>query len=448
MGLSTRRAEGQYSFQYVEIAILENFSLLFDEYLLALQQSNNPLIHEDGKIMLRKFTGRLSKVHRDIWLFIIAAAIIGFGGQIVESTFNNFLSETYKISGLKRSVLELPRELPGFFVVFVSALLCFLPGRRLAAFAMILQAAGLVLLAFCGSSFSLMLAWLFVMSLGQHLFISLQSSIGMELAREGQEGRRLGQFSSVRNIASLAGCFLVYVGFKYLHFTFTMSFIIAAATLLIASGCFMAMTPISAHKKTVHLKLYKEYRLFYWLSVLFGTRKQIFITFAPWVLVTVFDKPTYTIAWLYILGGAAGIVFQPFLGWMIDRMGERFVLVSEASILVFVCIGYGFAKSVFPSGNTAYVIAAVCFVIDMLMISAGMARATYLKKIAIHPAHIAPTLTMGVSIDHVFSIGIAFACGFVWNIFGFQYVFLIGALIAIVNIFSALRIRVPGKILK
>ena len=397
--------------------------------------------------MLRRISKRISCVHRDIWLFIIAVAIIGFAGQIIESTFNNFLSETYKISGLKRSVLELPRELPGFCVVFVSALLCFLPGRRLAAFAMILQSLGLVLLAFCGSEFSVMLAWLFIMSLGQHLFISLQNSIGMELAHEGQEGRRLGQFSSVRNITSLAGCFLVYVGFKYLHFTFALSFIIAAVTTLVAAICFMAMTPIRAHKETLHLKLHREYRLFYWLSVLYGTRKQIFITFAPWVLVTIFDKPTYVIAWLFIVGGVAGIIFQPFLGWLIDRMGERFVLVSEASILVFVCIGYGFSRSLFPNGNTAYVIASVCFVIDMLLISASMARATYLKKIAIHPSHIAPTLTMGVSIDHAFSIGIAFGCGFVWNMFGFQYVFLVGALIAIVNIFSALRIRIPEKVL-
>ena len=48
----------------------------------------------------------------------------------------------------------------------------------------------------------------------------------------------------------------------------------------------------------------------------------------------------------------------------------------------------------------------------------------------------------------LFSIGIAFACGFVWNIFGFQYVFLIGAFIAVASIFSALHVRVPEKVLK
>ncbi len=387
----------------------------------------------------------MSGVRRDIWLFIAAVAIVGFTGQIIESTFNNFLNETYSIGGLKRSVLEFPRELPGFAVAFVSALLCFLPGRRLAAFAMLLQSAGLVMLAFFASSFSIMLVWLFTMSLGMHLFIALQNSIGMELAEEGQEGRRLGQFSSVRNFTAIAGSFLIYIGFKYLHFTFSLSFMICAAVLLVAALCFMDMTPMPTHKAELHLKLHKEYRLFYWLSVLYGTRKQIFITFAPWVLVTIYGKPTQVIAYLFTIGGIAGIVFQPVLGWMIDRLGERFVLASEAALLVFVCLGYGFAKELFRSAEVAYAAAAVCFIVDMLLISASMARATYLKKIAKDPTHVAPTLTMGVTIDHAFSISLAVASGFVWQKLGYQYVFIIGMLIAVTNFFSVFWIRIPKK---
>ncbi|HBC86164.1 MAG TPA: MFS transporter [Lentisphaeria bacterium] len=388
---------------------------------------------------------RFSNVHRDIWLFLSAIAIIGFSGQMIESVFNNFLSETYQLKPLERSILELPRELPGFAVAFVSALLFFLPGRRLAAFAMLLQAIGLVLLAFCASSFSIMLIWLFIMSLGMHLFISLHNSIGMELAREGHEGRRLGQISSIRNFAAIAGSLLVYVGFKYLGLSFAASFIICAAVLLVAAVCFMSMTPMPAHKAHLHLKLHKEYKLFYWLSVLYGTRKQIFITFAPWVLVTVYGKPTEVIAYFFTIGGIAGIFIQPLLGWMIDHMGERFVLSFEGVSLVFICLGYGFAKSIFPEGNTAYYIAATCFVLDMILISASMARATYLKKIAVHPSHVAPTLTMGVTIDHAFSILISIACGVIWYKLGFQYVFLVGMLIAITYFFSVMAIRIPGK---
>ena len=139
-----------------------------------------------------------------------------------------------------------------------------------------------------------------------------------------------------------------------------------------------------------------------------------------------------------------GIVFQPLLGKAIDKIGERFILVSEAFVLIFVCMGYGFAGKIF-SLKTAFLIAATCYVLDQLLMSVGMARATYLKKIAINPAHVTSTLQMATSLDHVFSILGAVFCGFLWKAFGYQYVFLFAAFIAVVNMFSAIQIRIPEK---
>jgi Co/Zn/Cd efflux system component len=48
---------------------------------------------------------------------------------------------------------------------------------------------------------------------------------------------------------------------------------------------------------------------------------------------------------------------------------------------------------------------------------------------------------MGVSIDHIFSIGVAVSGGFIWLKWGYQYVFLMGAIIAVVNFFSALQVK-------
>jgi hypothetical protein len=48
---------------------------------------------------------------------------------------------------------------------------------------------------------------------------------------------------------------------------------------------------------------------------------------------------------------------------------------------------------------------------------------------------------MGVTIDHFFSIAIALASGVIWQKLGYQYVFLCGACIAIINFFSAMKIR-------
>jgi len=56
-------------------------------------------------------------------------------------------------------------------------------------------------------------------------------------------------------------------------------------------------------------------------------------------------------------------------------------------------------------------------------------------------------LTAAVTIDHIFSISAALLGGVVWNVFGFQYVFLLGAVIAVINFFTALRVRTPQKVL-
>lgn len=387
-------------------------------------------------------TSRVHRIPRELKLFIAAILAMGIALSIVDATFNNFINERFSLSGFQRSFLEFPRELPGVLVVFVSALLWFLCSRRLGALAMLLGAVGSALIGFASPTYGIMILWLFIYSLGQHIFLPLASSIGMELAHEGQAGRRLGQLNAIRNLAAILGSFLVFIGFKYLAFSFPVSFALATIAFLIAAGLLFAMQPVPTHVPALHLKLHREYGLYYLLSILYGSRKQLFITFAPWVLVTIFHQPTQTIATLLTLGGLIGILFQPLLGRAIDHLGERFVLCGEAVLLIFVCFGYGFGKVFLPE-HTAFLIACGCFLLDQLLMSVNMARATYIKKIALEPAHVQTALTASVSIDHVFSILVALLGGFIWNTWGFQYVFLMGAFIALLNLLAALRVRVP-----
>ena len=327
-------------------------------------------------------------------------------------------------------------------MVFVSALLWFLCSRRLGVVALGLGAAGALLIGFGSTTYPIMVLCLFVYSMGQHVYFPLASSIGMDLAREGQAGQRLGQLNAVRNLAVIAGSFLVYLGFKFLAFSYQHVFALSALGLVAAGALMFAMRPDQAQKPATYLTMRREYGLYYTLAVLFGSRKQIFITFAPWVLVTVFKQPTQTLATLYTIGGIIGILFQPLLGWAIDRLGERPVLMAEAGLLVFVCFGYGFAKFLLPE-TAAFVVVCACFLLDQMVMSVNMARATYMKKIALRPADVQPALTLSVTIDHVFSIGIALVGGWIWSAFGFQYVFLLGVFIALANLAAAWLVRVP-----
>jgi predicted MFS family arabinose efflux permease len=387
--------------------------------------------------------GRVRRLPPDFLLFAGAATLCAFAQSAVNAVFNNFVHDTYGIGDLQRGVLEVPRELPGFLVVFVSALLYLMSPRRLAALANLFTAVGIAGIALFSARYGVMLAWLFLFSIGQHLFIPLTSGITLELAPEGKAGRRLGQLTGAMNLAGIAGSLLVLVGFRALGFGFSTAFLVAAATFLVAAVLLrkMRVQPVPAEKTRFVLR--REYRLFYWLNVLYGTRKQIFLTFSPWVLVTIFKQPTEMVAGLFFVNGVIGIFFNPLLGRAIDRWGERFVLMAEAAVLVFVCFGYGFSRRLF-SAEVAVFVACACFVLDQMLMSVGIARATYLKKIAVQPGDVSQTLMMGVTIDHGFSILIALLGGILWTRFGYEYVFLLGSLIACVNFYSASRVTVSS----
>ncbi len=395
--------------------------------------------------IINDFKVFFKNIQRDMLLFIVTLSTVGLGDSVFNAVFNNFLDATYDMNSFWRTFLEIPRESGGLLVIIVSAALFFIRSRRMAMIAIQCGAIGLIMIALFSKTFYFMFIWLFMFSLGQHLFMPLNTAIGMELAKEGKTGTMLGRLNAIRNLATIAGSFLVYVGFKYLSFDFKISFLIASMFYLIGAFTLFCMHPGYAHPAKTHLKLYKEYRMYYWLAILFGTRKQIFLTFAPWVLVTVFKQPTSMLAQLLTIAGVGGVVFQPLLGKAVDKLGERTVLAFEAFLLIFVCIGYGYSSQWF-SKEIALVIAAVCFVADQLLMSVNMARSTYLKKIAISKDHIAPTLTMAVSIDHIFSISIALIGGLVWTKFGYQAVFLFGAVIALVNLVSATKLKVPRVI--
>lgn len=385
---------------------------------------------------------RLSSASRELKLFATASFVMGVAYSLFDSIFNNFLNDRFSLGGFQRSFLEFPRELPGMLVVFISALLWFLCSRRIGVVAMLFGAVGALLIGFTSSTFAILVVCLFIYSLGQHLFMPAAATIGMELAREGKTGERLGQLNAIRNLAAIVGSFIVFLGFKFLGFTYQHTYVLAAIGFVAAAILMFSMSPEKTQTPKTFLKLHKEYKLYYILSILYGTRKQLFITFAPWVIVTIFKQPTQTLATLITLGGLIGILFQPFLGWSIDKKGERFVLAIEAVLLAVVCLGYGFVRSIFPE-SIAFFLVCIFYLLDQMLMSVNMARAMYMKKIALRPEDIQPALTASVTLDHIFSITIALLGGVIWSVFGFQYVFLLGVGIAILNFIAAMQIRLP-----
>ena len=101
--------------------------------------------------------------------------------------------------------------------------------------ALLFSAAGALLIGYLSPAYGIMVIWLFIYSAGQHVFMPIASTIGMELAQAGKEGRRLGRLNAIRNFAAIFGSALVFVGFKYLGMSFRVTFTLAAIGFVIAS---------------------------------------------------------------------------------------------------------------------------------------------------------------------------------------------------------------------
>jgi len=74
-----------------------------------------------------------------------------------------------------------------------------------------------------------------------------------------------------------------------------------------------------------------------------------------------------------------------------------------------------------------------------------MARSTYVKKIALDPTDVRPTLSAGVSFDHIVAMTIPILGGLLWKSMGYKYVFMAAALIGVLNLILSLQIRIPGR---
>lgn len=388
---------------------------------------------------------------RDFVLFLLASAAIGITQSIDTSFFNNFLNDNYQLTISQRTFLEIPREFPGFAVVFVTGLLFAFGDVRTAAVANLLGGIGALGMAFWSPEYLPMIGWLTVYSMGQHLFMPMSNSIGMNLASDGQMGRRLGQINAVNTAVFLATSLATAFLFKFIKIDYHLAFSLSAGAFFLSAILILMMKSHTGKRIGKRFVLRKEYKVFYGLSILFGARKQIFITFGPWVLIKVFGQGVATFAILSFIIAGLGIVFKPFIGYLIDSVGERFVLAGEAVSLIFVCLGYAFTQGLLETiglGKIALYVICALFVLDQMLASVSMARATYVKKIALNTEDVSPTLSMGISIDHIVSMFIPFLGGFVWNVLGYEYVFVVGAGIATLNLLLTTRMKAFSPITK
>jgi hypothetical protein len=382
---------------------------------------------------------------RQFLYFATAICIMAFANGMAEPIFNNYVIDVFHLSAKVRGALEFPRELPGFLVAVFAGALFFLTEVRMATFAALLTTLGLCMLCFQQGGYALMVVSMIIWSAGQHLLMPLQDTIGLTLAGGKNAGSMLGRIGGLTTAASIVASAVLWIASGYLHLNYPSLFAIAVVGGCLATVAFLRMKPLGTPRHSRPKLVFKRrYSLYYLLCVLFGARKQVFLTFGPLVLITLFHQPVATFAKLRIIAAVGGILFRPALGWMIDHLGERFVLMADSAIITIAYLGYGLAPMYLGKTTTGLYLVYACYILDMLFFAMEMARSVYMNKIAEKREDVAPSLTLGVSLNHAVSMSIPALGGIVWAVFGYQWVFIGAAVIAVITVFASSLIRVPS----
>ena len=378
---------------------------------------------------------------RDFNLFLLAGLFAGIGAGINASIFNNYLCDIFKLSEGIRGFLEVPREAPGLFIMFILAALSFFGDIRIAMFGMAAAGLGMLGLGLLSPTFALMIIWLMLYSLGTHMVLPVIPSIGMSLSNQESFGTRLGTVSAFGLVGSIAAYVFIFLGFNFIHMTYEVAFVTGTIFYVFAAFTIGLMKKSGPKVRKVKFVFRKRYSLYYVLAVISGARNQIFMTFAPWVLIKVFDVRPQLFAILGIVVALVSIGTRKLIGKWIDCRGERFVLTVEAILLFAICLGYAFSARLFPT-SVAVVIIAGCYVIDNSMSAVEMARSTYVRKIAVDLADVTPTLSTGVSLQHIASMVVPVFGGLLWAAVGYPAVFIAAAVIALLNLILSRKIKI------
>lgn len=387
---------------------------------------------------------RWRAISGDFRRMLLATLFFGAVAGIFTSTLNNYLADVHAFDAGHRGWLELPRELPGFLIFFVMGLLLVrLRESRIAVLAMVLTAAGALGLGFLSSGMVLLVLVIVIWSLGDHIIFAVEGPLGLKLAKKGGEGRRLGQLGGARNLGTILGVSVVWLLAKLVGDRYDLFYLLGAVFAALAGFFYWRLQLGREDPPSRRLVYRREYRIFYAISALFGIRKQIFLVFGTWVLVSLHAVPVATIALLYFIAATLGVIMRPLLGDVIDWLGERTVLAADELLLLAVCLVYAFASDVLPQPWDLRVLYGA-YVLDHVLFALRVARTTYLKKIAVDPADITPTVSLGITIDHAVAMSLPVLSGWIWERHGHQYVFLLAGAIALAGFFICLRIRVPA----
>jgi len=383
-------------------------------------------------------TSSAARERRRRALLLLGGAVffvsLGFG--FFESSFNNFAVNVLNLSPENLGVMEAFRETPGFLNAFVSAATLHLREPVVAGFCLLLMGCGFIALSRIATTFGL-ISWSVTWSLGFHTWGPVSSTMALGASEPGQEGKTLGWLNSVGAIAGLVGVGGVFLLSERL--ALRSFFAMAGAVVLVSAFC-ASRVPHLRHAVQAgpRVVIRRRYWLYYLLCFLDGWRRQMWYTFALFLLVREYDTSLRVVASLVFMGRLGSILAAPQIGKAIDRYGPRSVMTLGYLAIAAIFSGYCFVR--------VPLVLRACYAIDYILSNLGVGLTTYANQLA-PPEDLRPTLAMGMTCNHVAAVIGPFLGGIVWQRFGYQPAFLSGLVTVLAFVVLSLRLpRTSGRL--
>ena len=379
--------------------------------------------------------------------FLLSMATFALAYGLYKGVIDNYLAQSVSMSAFDKGVSEFFRELPGLLLVFVLAVFYMFSAEKLFKIGAVIMLIGMAAQAVVPPTRVLVIMCIFVFSLGDHIQLGMRSTLSLEYAKEGRGGEALGLNGSIHQIGMFAGYLVIIIVFSFVESSTAMyRMVFAASAVIIAAGFFfMVRMKGSSRTDATKRRFYfrKKYKKYYMLEVFYGARKQVFLTFGPYVLVLFYGASARVISLLFAISSVCCFFCAPIVGKIIDRFGYKIVMISDTLILVVVCFFYGFAHHLF-SMHTAFVVCCVNYVLDSVISLASMASNVYVKDISDNADEVRATISTGVSVNHLITVLIALFGGGIWKVLGIETLFVLSAILGLCNSAYAATIKKPS----
>ncbi len=369
--------------------------------------------------------------HLGMYRYLLVLTIAATAGlQIWRTLFNNFAVESAGLDGLHVGILQSVREIPGFLALLAVYILLVVREHRLSALSVLLLGLGVAATGLFPSFSGLVLTTL-VMSFGFHYFETTNQSLTLQYFDTKTSPWVFGKQRSYAAIANIAVGILIFFLSPLLNYA-SLYGVLGSIVILMALWGF-SQDPSDRHLVPQHKKMIfrRRYWLFYFLTFMAGARRQIFIAFAVFLMVEVFDYSVQEVAILFLVNNAINYFVSPMIGRAIIAFGERKVLTLEYASLMIIFIAYAFVASKW--------MVALLYILDHIFFNFAIAIRTYFQKVG-DPKDIAPSMAVGFTINHIAAVVLPVLGGMAWLI-DYRIVFLCGAGMSLISLLAVQKIK-------